>query len=41
MLTVLDDEEQDILTGIAGRDCFYEGHGDLLTDLKEKTETSL
>ena len=34
MLTVLDDDDQDQLTGSADRDLFYDGVDDLLTDLK-------
>ena len=33
-ITVLDDGDQDQLTGSADRDLFYDGVGDLLTDLK-------
>lgn len=34
LLTVLDDGEEDQLTGSSGRDLFYAGLGDILTDLK-------
>ena len=38
LLAVEDDEEEDVLTGSAGRDVFFDGLGDLLTDLKTKKE---
>jgi len=31
---VLDDEEEDRLTGSSGQDLFYDGLGDILTDVK-------
>lgn len=34
MWSVLDDEEEDKLTGDSGRDLFYRGLGDDPTDLK-------
>jgi Ca2+-binding RTX toxin-like protein len=34
LLTVMDDLEEDKLTGSAGTDLFYDGLGDVLTDLK-------
>jgi Ca2+-binding RTX toxin-like protein len=34
LLTVVDDEEEDKLTGSSGLDLFYAGLGDILTDLK-------
>jgi Ca2+-binding RTX toxin-like protein len=34
LLTVIDDSDQDKLTGSAGRDLFYDGAGDILNDLK-------
>ena len=36
LLSVQDDEEEDILTGSSGRDLFYDGLGDILTDIKTK-----
>ena len=36
LLTVFDDEEEDKLTGSSGRDLFYDGLGDILTDVKTK-----
>ena len=36
LLEVLDDDEQDLLTGGAGRDLLYDGLGDLLKDVKKK-----
>jgi Ca2+-binding RTX toxin-like protein len=36
LLSVEDDEEEDMLTGSSGRDLFYEGLGDILTDVKTK-----
>ena len=36
LLDVQDDEEEDKLTGSSGRDLFYDGLGDILTDVKTK-----
>ena len=36
LLSVEDDEEEDILTGSSGLDLFYDGLGDTLTDVKTK-----
>ncbi len=43
LLTVYDDEEEDKLTGGSGRDLFYDGLGDILTDVanKKNAETVL
>ena len=38
LMSVLDDEEVDKLTGSAGRDLFYEGIGDDLTDVKNNED---
>ena len=38
LLTVTEDGRQDRLTGSSGRDLFYEGVGDLLSDIKETGE---
>lgn len=38
LMSVLDDEEVDNLTGSAGRDLFYEGIGDDLTDVKNNED---
>ncbi len=40
LLSVLDDFEEDNLTGSSGRDLFFDGSGDALTDVK-KNETVL
>ena len=37
-LTVIDDEEQDLLTGSSRRDLFYDGLLDVLTDRKTKKD---
>ena len=39
LLSVTDDDDEDVLTGSAGRDLFYDGLGDVLTDLKTKKDT--
>ncbi len=36
LLTVVDDDEEDVLTGSAGRDLFFDGLGEVLTDVKTK-----
>ena len=36
LLTVTDDEDKDKLTGSSGRDLFYDGLDDVLTDVKTK-----
>lgn len=38
LLSVDDDEEEDLLTGSSGRDLFYDGLGDTLTDRKSKKD---
>jgi hypothetical protein len=38
LLTVDDDEEEDQLTGSSDRDLFYDGVGDILTDVKTKKD---
>ncbi len=38
LLTVLDDEESDLLTGSSGRDLFYDGISEILNDLKTKKD---
>ena len=40
LLTVEDDEAEDLLTDSSGRDLFFDGLGDTLTDV-ENTETVL
>jgi len=41
LLTVQDDEEEDLLTGSSGRDLFYDGLLDILTDVKTKKDPEL
>ena len=39
LLSVADDGDDDVMTGSAGRDLFYDGLGDKFTDLKKKNPT--
>ena len=38
LLTVSDDEEEDVLTGASGVDLFYDGLNDVLNDVKTKKD---